>query len=609
MKNPIKVSFISTMILFTLSFVMAQTSEPQIIIDPVTKKIYISWGDFDNIWESNFIDSYIDSQTNTWQDDTQQDNMEQPNQNLEEQILSLQQDTSPVNSATEFDLALKWMYANWITKYNDSTEYRPYDNITREESAKMIAQAYIKFWYSQVIKNNNCNFQDSYKINPELTQYISNVCRRDIIKWSQDQFMPQDNLTKWQILAIIIRMFQQKLSNEIQTPRRNEYYLKAKAIWITKETNLNNLDNPTSRFEIALLIYRLKNIVENEQLRAISLDTINKIQTQYTQTWSIIMPGQDNQSTNLSNLFVWVNVNNDPELIEAINRMYDNWLTQFSNPATYNPFWSLTRDASAKVLDIFSNLLNLSKNNSWYIPNECTFTDLWSTDETLKTHIQNVCSKWLMKWSNWLFKPTESMTKAQFVSSLIRMFEGQSLDESVFPRWKNYFDKAIELGIVSASDWVNFDNLISRYEVALFIYRFKVKYIMLNNINQSKIQDEIISTVPWSISTWANNKPQANVYVDINMINNSTFNIWYIELLGNRYKVVKNTIAKYNIGENSFVRYGDLFDLESDSKIWNISFIIGNWYLIESTVRIDNQSIHKIQQISDTSAYYQINQI
>jgi hypothetical protein len=44
------------------------------------------------------------------------------------------------------------------------------------------------------------------------------------------------------------------------------------------------------------------------------------------------------------------------------------------------------------------------------------------------------------------------MTKAQFVSSLIRMFEGKSLDESGVPRWKNYFDKAIELGIVTASD-------------------------------------------------------------------------------------------------------------------------------------------------------------
>gem|GEM_PF-5289659 len=47
---------------------------------------------------------------------------------------------------------------------------------------------------------------------------------------------------------------------------------------------MNNMENNSSRYEIALMIYRLKNIVENEQLRSISLDTISKIQTAYTQT-------------------------------------------------------------------------------------------------------------------------------------------------------------------------------------------------------------------------------------------------------------------------------------------------------------------------------------
>jgi hypothetical protein len=47
---------------------------------------------------------------------------------------------------------------------------------------------------------------------------------------------------------------------------------------------MNSLDKDTSRYEIALMIFRLKNLIENSELKAMSLDAISKIQTQYTQT-------------------------------------------------------------------------------------------------------------------------------------------------------------------------------------------------------------------------------------------------------------------------------------------------------------------------------------
>lgn len=604
MKNSIKIWFLTIIVSFIFNLVSNQVFWQEIIIDPITKKIYISGWSLDNASQSNFLNSYINSQTTTWDLNTWDNNSWDTIDTIE----TIEQITN-TNWWTEFDLALAWMYANGLTKYSNATDYRPQDSILREEAAKIFANAYIKFWYSQLVKNNNCSFEDSNTINPELTNYILNVCSRDIMKWMNNNFMPQNNLTKAQIITILIRMFEQKLSNENQNPRRNEYYLKWKAIWLTKETNMNNMENNSSRYEIALMIYRLKNIVENEQLRSISLDTISKIQTAYTQTWTIISPTQTNNETDLSNLFVWTNVNNDPELTEAISWMYDNWITQYNTPSTYNPFWSLTRDASAKILDKFSDLLNITNTSSWYLPNECTFTDLWWIDETMKSYIENVCRKWLMKGGNGLFTPWENVSKAQFITSLIRMFEWKSLDETASPRRKNYFNKAMELWIVSASDSISFDNPISRYEVASFIYRFKVKYLILSNLNQSKIQDEIITSVPWSTSTWANNKPQTNVYVDTNMINNTSFNIWYIEIFWTRYKVVKNTSSKYNIWDNSFVLYLDIFDLESDLKIWTASFIIGNWYLIEWTIRINDKWSYKIQWLSDTSAYYQLNQI
>ncbi len=602
MKFSIKIWLWIVLTSFVFNLVSYQVWGQEIVIDPITKKIYISGGDLDNTSQSNFLNSYINSQITTWSSNTwTQDTWNKIVTEATHDVIS--------SWGTEFDLALSWMYANWLTKYNNTTDYRPYDNILREEAAKIISQAYVKFWYSQLIKNNNCSFGDTSTINPELLLYTLNTCARDVMKGKNNNFYPKLTLKKSHIVTILIRMFEQKLSNENQTPRRNEYYLKWKAIWLTKETNMNNLEADATRYEVAIMVFRLKNIIENEQLKAMSLDAISKIQTQYTQTWTIISPTQTSNGTDLSNLFVGTNVNNDPELTEAVSWMYDNWLTQYNTPSTYNPFWSLTRDASAKILDKFSNLLNLANTNSWYLPDECKFTDLWWRDDAMKSYIENVCKKWLMKWWNWLFTPGENVTKAQFIASLIRMSEWKSLDETTMPRWKNYFNKAMELWIVSASDSIWFDNPISRYEVALFIYRFKVKYLILNNLNQSKVQDEIVTTVPWSISTWANGKAQANIYVDTNMINNWTFNIWYIEILGTRYKIVKNTTAKYSIWDNSFVWYGDLFDLESDAKIWTTNFIIWNWYLIEWMVRIDGKWNYKIQWLSTTSAYYQLNQI
>lgn len=603
MKNSIKIWLSIILMSCILHFLSNQVSWQEIVIDPITKMIYIS-GD-NQTWDEmdDFLDSYLSWQA-VWTWITSSWNLNSwSNENT---INSWTQINTQITWTDEFDIALTRMFGNWLTKYNNKDEYRPYDSITREEAAKMIWQAYIIFWYSQSVKNTACTFQDADIINPELKPYINNTCQRWILKWANWNFMPQDSMTKPQIMAVLLRMFEQKTSNENLIPRWNEYYTKWKAIWLTKESNINNFENKVTRYEVALLIYRLQNIISNEQLKQISLSTLNSINSQTISTWNTVQTEQI--IDNLSNLFVWINVNEDPELIEAIHWMYDNWLTQYSSPSTYNPFGSLTREASAKILDIFSNLLWYSNIGSWYAPNECTFTDLQYTNDTLKTHIENVCKKWLMQWSNWLFNPWTIVNKAQFITSLIRMFEWKKLDENTSPRRKIYFNKAQELWIVSAADAITLENPISRYEVALFIYRFKVKFLILNNLNQSKVQDEIISTVPWSITTWSNWKQEANVYVDTNLLNNWNFNLWYIEIFGNRYKIVKNTTSKYNIWQNSFVWYGDVFDLETDNKIWTTSFIVGNWYIIETTVRLNNIN-YRIQALSDTNAYYKINEI
>ncbi len=205
-----------------------------------------------------------------------------------------------------------------------------------------------------------------------------------------------------------------------------------------------------------------------------------------------------------------------------------------------------------------------------------------------------------------MFSPNENMNKSQFVVALIRMFEWKHLNENVSPRWQNYFNEAQSLWLVGPSDAVTFDTPISRYEVALFLYKFDIKYKMLNNLNNNRILNEVVSTVWWSITTWTNWKLQANVYVDANLLKDGDFDVWYVEIFGTRYKVVKTSEETYFT--DNFVWYGDVFDMVTDQKLWSSNFMVSNWYVIESTIRFSAWQNYKITWIDWTNAYYQINE-
>ena len=562
--------------------------EPQILIDTNTKTIYVS--------------GYVE----TWTTDT-------GNTNTEE-VTTWSAKTWDINTWTitpltwesitfeeEFAAALAWMYANWLTMYNNSGDYRMYDLLTREEAAKIIWQAYKVFGLDTgVVKNNSCTFQDANLFNPTLSAHISNVCKWWLFQWSNWNYMPTDNLTKAQAMAVLIRMIEWKMSYELQTPRREQYYNKWKMIGLTNIENINEFDHNLTRYEIALMIYRMRTIMENSQVKTLALNAMASIEQNKTnKTWVI-----DSQTV-IDNLWtlVWgIDPSTDPELAEAIYWMYDNWLTIYNTVSDFQPFGIFTREWGAKIFDKFSDMLGLWTNGD-YLPNECNFTDINALSEESQQHIVNVCKKWLIKWSNWKYNTYENMNKSTFIVALIRMFEWKTLDETTTPRWKNYFEKAEELGLVTAADTTTFDTPISRYEVALFLYKFNIRYKMLNNLNNNRISDQVISTVSGSV---LENWKVANIYINTSLLKQWALDLWYIEVMWNRYKIVKSKETSYY--SNGFVWYGDMFDIATDEKIWTINFMVMNNYVIEWTLRFTDKT-YKISGVEWTSAYYKITQI
>ena len=542
----------------------------------------------------------------------------------------------------EFDRALYRMYMNWLTKYNNSDEFRPYDNLTREESAKMIGQLYSVLWFPKEDKWFNCNFVDTNMFDPTLAEHIYNVCRRWIFRWNDktQQYMPHDNLTKGQLLAVLLRIFEWKMSDESGQPRWIEYYVKALTLSMTNEINLAKFDQPVSRWEASLLIFRFKNMVIDEDqyklylARLTNLEWDNdaylkqieelKLQREASQTPNDSESNIDTSNPDSNWITAWTwdqtwdtawnNVSLDiiawnetltdtPEFMESINWMYDNGMTSYNTTESFMPYQTITRAQVAKMLDKFATATNLTTvRNFW----NCEFSDVDPQSE-FKESITKVCQYGIMAGSNDKFSPDQTVTKAEFVAMLIRLFDWTTLDESLNPRWTAYYKRAIEIWLISAQDTVTFTSEITRYEVATYLYRLKVRLTMYNNLNSSQLSDEIIKTLDETQSTNEEWKITTKVYVDILALNNSAFTDWYVELLWERYRIKKANTDSYNVWTNSFVWYWTLYNIESWDSIGSISFILTNGALVEWTIRI-NKIPYYLQKDSNTTTYYNLTQ-
>jgi hypothetical protein len=555
------------------------------------------------------------------------------------------------------------MYENGLTMYSTSTTYRPYDLLTREESAKIVGQLFEVLGFEKEERGFSCDFTDSQQFDPTLSAYIQNVCRRGIFRGNDktQEYMPHDNLTKGQVFAVLIRIIEGTLSNESNTPWRMEYYVKARVLQLTQETNLLNIEAPITRYEMALLIYRFKNLIVGTNGESRLIEVLRTIYVavqdnplEYAalidvllREWNKLMgisgnasnsdnAGSDGSSGSNSNgsgsdssgsngsgsdtsngssgstsdgmdldlLAGNLSLADDPEFNEAIQWMYDVQITNYNTPDSYLPFQKITREQVAKMIDKFAIATQLTAIRN---PAPCTFADVASGSE-FKTAIINVCQYGVMVGDGNKFSPTEIVSKAEFIVALIRLVEGKTLDESQSPRWTAYYKKAIELSLISAQDTVSFPNPISRYEVAIFLYRMKVRLAMYNNLNEDKLNDEIIRTLEDTTLDGAEKK-SGKIAVDLVSLNNRDFTNGYVEIFGQRYGVKKSILTNYNVGANSFVWYGDLIDIQTDEYVGTMTIVITNGALTEGVIRLSSSKVsYYISKNPLTTAYYHVEQ-
>lgn len=590
----------------SISSLALANSQPKIIIDPTTNKILIqTWGQTLSLEQAKALSTGQNS-TFTGTKATTLSGIVSTGTNNTGNIQAPKPQLPEIKKGTEnwteLERAISWMYANGLTQYNTLSGYRPADPVLREEAAKIIAQAYRILGYPQETKNTQCKFSDEKSFNTTLSGFIAESCKWGIFKGSNGQFLPHKTLSKAESLTVLMRIFEGNSSSENFTPRWTMYFVKAKAIGLTKEGNVNSLDRPTSREELALLIYRFKNLILNKDQNASAksqLNNVNQNPTSFLQNYltgstntGSVSVGKDTPSTNpLLNLLSGGNesssslsILNNPEITEAMHRMKDAWLTSASDISTYNPFEYLTREQAAKMLVQFAKIENFKALSGAAL--NCNFKDVNYANGGLATSIQQACQLGLMQGNNGLFSPGQTLAKSEFITLLIRLSEGKKLDENQNPWWKNYFIKARELGLINNDDALAIQSPITRYETALIFYRFWIKQKILNNLNTSQLKNELISTVKGADGEFLNTSGNYSVSIDANLLKNQFFQEGFAELLGQRYKLKKTNITTFDIANESFVRYGDLFSISNDNKIGNINIIVSNGNIIDGNIRL-----------------------
>ena len=160
------------------------------------------------------------------------------------------------------------------------------------------------------------------------------------------------------------------------------------------------------------------------------------------------------------------------ELQEAINWMYENWMTKYNDPTSFMAKDPINREQAAKFFWVLAENIYKKENIEW---SSCNFLDIEKADPTLQENIVKSCEQWLFQWYNWMFNPKTNLTNAQALAVLSRIVNSK-LDETNIPWYWNYY-KSDNLWTYVLANWLKIWSISSaekqatRWEIAIMIYK------------------------------------------------------------------------------------------------------------------------------------------
>jgi hypothetical protein len=162
------------------------------------------------------------------------------------------------------DDTFDWLVNNGLTKYTNLQDFRPNDPISRGEAAKFLTQ------YGRLIElqevDKSCEFSDIRDYDSSLTSFIIQSCQLELFQWSQGKFMPYNQITQAQALAVVIRSLEGYL-DESKTPWYQAYVDVGQEIWLLDGVDLALLDRtPITRSQLATWLHQAYEVSQGPDL-------------------------------------------------------------------------------------------------------------------------------------------------------------------------------------------------------------------------------------------------------------------------------------------------------------------------------------------------------
>lgn len=167
---------------------------------------------------------------------------------------------------------------------------------------------------------------------------------------------------------------------------------------------------------------------------------------------------------------------------DAINRMYNNWLTIHNNKKDFQSDRWLRRDEAAKFFVKFAKLIG--KTDYVKTVDQCEFSDINDSWSDLKNIVIESCRLWLFQGNKGKFNPKTQLTNAQAITVLVRLVIGNQSEVWLSHRADNYYSKAITFGVLLDDAMFSRDSIVIRGNVGSLIYNTN----NANNKNQLVIQ-------------------------------------------------------------------------------------------------------------------------
>ncbi len=300
-------------------------------------------------------------------------------------------------------------------------------------------------------------------------------------------------------------------------------------------------------------------------------------------------------------------IDTESEFIEALYFAYDNGLTKYKDITTFKPYTILSREQATKMISVFAQKIMWIQEKP---DTSCIFKDIKSADTSLQEYIGTSCKLGIFKWaSDGNFYPGDALSKAQWLTTLIRMFEGKMLDETTDPRYLNYHLRAKELGLTKESNVLSLDRPLTRYETVILLYRLYLKYKLLNLVG-TKWADEVLSFV--EDQQTIDGKNTWKITVDPNLLLDKDIDHLYAKLFGNEYKIVKEKLVLQF--ENAYSWYWSLYLVtrndsgdKKEEYVGNATFNIVNGTVTDWVLRpFVLGSTYYIIKMSDQPPFYTI---